>query len=411
MKDNKKGGAPTKERSKNKIWIIAVAAVLAVAIAVCAALGIALAVRNSSSVMYYDGVTISEGAAAYFISRFKVDYLSAFASLGATDSDTFWSSEREGGGSYAEHFDGLATAYLKELTVTAALFDRYHRLDSNDKAIIKRSAESVLEYQAGGDKDAFNKEAEKYGFDYDSFLDAVEILYKSYNSYSMIYGTDGAGVASDRSACEEFLSEYSHVKLMFIRTEEKLVVGVNGEEELVKLSEDEIEQRELRAATLRSAILALKNNEDGQITPQMFNLYLKEYGDGDPIMDEHGYYFHEDSELTTEFAEAFPEVVNAALNMRIGEYAEVRTHLQDADENIGFEGYCFIYKYPVTEGAYADEELESWFSDFYKHASEFSYAGAIEKLVPDIRLGEKFDALSPVSVPKNTTLVLRGFEV
>jgi len=408
MANKKANRKKTASKGSSRAVIITVCAVLALAILVGGVFGVIYAVRQANAVVSFEGTLMSEGVASYFISRFKVDYISA--TKGASDTAEFWGKMREDGLTEGEFFEKMAVLYLREITVTCYLFDRYHTLNADDRRVIKNSAEDVLELQMGGDIDAFNREGAKYGFDYDDFTDAVEMLYKSAHSFAVIYGADGSGVSYDTAACESYLDEYSHVKLIFIRTDDLLVTGVDGREELVPLTSEQRAEREKNAAALRGAIAALKSGEDGQITPEMFDIYLEKHSDGDHTMDGIGYYFHRDSETTAEFAEAFPTVVSAALDMKVGEYREVKTELIDADEKIGFNGYCFIYKYPKKSGDYASAAQERWFSDFYKNAARAAYLGAIADISPMVKCGKRLDGMDFTLIPKNTEIVLRGFK-
>jgi hypothetical protein len=353
---------------------------------------------------------MNKEVASFFVSRFKVEYISALRSSGvnATDTEAFWSSKDDTGATYGESFRTLAEQYLKEVVATAYLFDRYAKLNKEDKEKIKATCRDVLEYQAGGDEDKFNETAAKYGFDYDSFCDAVELLYKSTSSYSAIYGADGTGIYGDNASCEKYLSEYSHVQFIFIRTAQKLTTDSDGNTVLVDLTESERAERAALIDTLAKAIDATKNGADGQMTPAMFEIYLdKKYNDGDTSMNSTGYYLHENAETTAELAVAFPEVVKVALEMENGQFEKVVTTTVDEDNLIGMDAVCFIYKYAPTSGAYKTPSLERWFSDFYSDASEKMFVESVSALIKDAKTTDKLFELDIVAIPKNTELVPR----
>ncbi len=390
--------------------IIFVSVFLSLAIVLGATLGIIAIVKSARSVVSYEGVTMTKPVASFFISRFKVEYISALRASGvnALDTPAFWAAKDDTGTTYGESFRALAEQYLKEIVATAYLFDRYAKLEKEDKEAIESTCRDVLEYQAGGDEDTFDSLAEKYGFDYDSFCDAVELLYKSTRSYTAIYGADGTGVYGDTASCEDYLSEYSHVQFIFIRTSKKLTTDGEGNTVAVDLSAEERAEREALISTLTNAIDAIENDTDGQMTPAMFEIYLDgEYNDGDTSMNSTGYYLHENAETTAELAEAFPEVVAAALEMEIGEFRRVNTSLIDEDNLIGMDGVCFIYKYAPASGAYATSSLEDWFSDFYSDASEHLFVEAVSTLIVDAKTTEKLSELDFVAIPKNTEFVPR----
>ena len=405
----KKKNEKDDNRGKRSL-VIFIAVFLSLALAFGATLGIITAVKAAGSVVSYEGITMSKPVASFFVSRFKVEYLSALRATGvnAADTEAFWTSKDDTGATYGEKFNSLAVQYLKEIVSTAYLFDRYSGLKKEDKEVIKKTCNDVLDYQANGDESIFNDMAAKYGFDYDSFCEAVELLYKSSSSYSVIYGADGTGIYNDSASCEKYLAEYSHVQLIFIRTEQKLTTDYEGKEVLVDLTAPEKAERMELIDTLSAAIDAITNDTDGQMTPAMFEIYLDgKYNDGDTSMNSTGYYFHEDAETTMEFSEAFPEVVKAALEMKNGEFRRVTTSLVDEDNLIGMEGVCFIYKYAPTEGAYKTSSLETWFSDFYAHASEHLFVESVATLIADAKTTDKLAELDIVAIPKNTELVPR----
>ena len=406
MKKNKKIEKPVKKRS----LLSFVAVFIALALVLGATLGIITIVKRAQSVVSYEGVTMNKPVASFFISRFKVEYISALRSSGvnASDTDAFWSSKDDTGATYGDQFTQLAEQYLKEIVATAYLFDRYSKLTKEDKESIKKTCSEVLDYQAGGDEDRFNEIASTYGFDYDDFCDAVELLYKSTHSYSVIYGADGSGVYGDTASCEKYLSEYSHVQLIFIRTEQKLTTDSDGKTVLEDLTDAEKSEKMAIIDTLTAAIDAIAAGADGQMTPAMFEIYLDaKYNDGDTSMNSTGYYFHEDAESTIELSEAFPEVVKAALEMKNGEFRKVNTSLIDEDNLIGMEGVCFIYKYAPTKGAYMTTSLETWFSDFYSNASEHLFVESVATLINDATTTDKLAEIDFVAIPKNTDLVPR----
>ena len=390
--------------------IIFVAAFLSLALVLGATLGIISMVKKAGSVVSYEGITMNKQVASFFVSRFKVEYISALRSSGvnASDTEAFWSLKDDTGVTYADKLCTLAEQYLKEVVASAYLFDRYAKLNKEDKENIKSTCRDVLEYQANGNEEEFDERAARFGFDYDSFCDAVELLYKSVNSYNVIYGTDGSGIYSDNASCEKYLSEYSHVQFIFIRTEQKLTTDVDGKTVLVDLTESEKAERLALIDSLSRAIDAAETNDDGQMTPAMFEIYLDgKYNDGDTSMNATGYYLHENAETTVEFAEAFPEVVKTALEMEKGQFEKVVTTVIDADNLIGMDSVCFIYKYEPASGAYKIPALERWFSDFYSDAAERMFVESVSALIKDAKTTDKLVELDIVAIPKNTEFVPR----
>ena len=88
-----------KEKPKKHALLVFVAAFLSLALIFGATLGVIAIVKRANSVVSYDGVTMTKPVASFFVSRFKVSYLSALRASGvnAVDTDEFWASADESG--------------------------------------------------------------------------------------------------------------------------------------------------------------------------------------------------------------------------------------------------------------------------------------------------------------------------
>jgi hypothetical protein len=220
----------------------------------------------------------------------------------------------------------------------------------------------------------------------------------------MIYGEDGEAIASYTEDCERYLETYAHVSLLFLRKDDLYDLDENGE---VQYNDDgsvltrpmTSEEKAVRAETtakLREAIYNHKNGLDNSITAEMFEIYLKEHSDTDPNMISRGYYFNEYAEVTAQFSEVYPEVVDAAYGMKIGEYLEV-----DCSDSV-----CFIYRYDVAEGAYTDR-TNVFFSDFYYNASLYLFNESLRLLSSEVVFSDKFYEIDIVSIPSNSSYVVK----
>jgi hypothetical protein len=154
-----------------------------------------------------------------------------------------------------------------------------------------------------------------------------------------------------------------------------------------ELTEDEKHEKAEIIDTITAAIDAKNSGGDKQITPEMFEIYL-EKSDGDPEMYEKGYYFHQNAEMTAEFAEEFPEIVERALDMEKYEYEKVDCSI----------GVCFIYKYDITKDAYDDAD-NVFFSDFYSDAADYVYASLLEVMKPDAVFEDSFGEIDLLAIP------------
>ncbi len=382
---------------KNRFLVIFISIFLAVVLTFGGVLGLISILKNARAVVKYDGVYIDRGSAVYLASYYKLQYIRALRLSGvdAKDTDSFWKSTDESGKTYSELFSESFCEYVASIAVANALFSSYSSYTSLDKKTVTQSCEEILKYHAADSVSTFNDKCEKYGFDYNDFLNAAELIYKAQRAEDVIYGRDGSNLSNFPEECEKYLSTYSHVSLLFIRTEDVLVRDEEGNiiyddagnPTVRPLIDEEKAERAETMAVLDAAIEAKKNGADGQITPQMFDLYLKK-SDGDPGMYEKGYYFHSSAETTAEFSLEFPEIVEASLSMSENEYTRVDCSI----------GVCYIYKYPVASEAYADSE-NLFFSDFFSDAADYLYGEALYELSSEVTIKSEFYEIDFVNIP------------
>lgn len=370
-------------------------------------LGIILGVRESRTYASFNGNYVSEGVVNFLVSEYKAQYIAGLNAAGvrAYDSKYFWIDvDPESKKTYGELFSASAREYIAGILVAASLYDDNGDFGRAEREYVENKAYEVLKYRAGGSEDNFNELAEKYGFNYDDFVEGCRLLYKAGHASELIYGAEGQNLVYYPDECARYLNTYTHVSLIFIRTEETFKLDEDGKPVTDKgeyvmrpLTDEEMTLRFGYIDTLRAAIAAAEQGEDGAISPEMFEIYL-EKSDGDRDMFEKGYYFNPAAEETAKFREYHPTIVDKAYEMQIGEYAEVECSV----------GRCFIYKYAVAEGAYADEDNQ-FMSDFYTDAVRYLYPMAISALASDVRFTEKYDAVIPQNIPANSDLTIGGF--
>ena len=133
------------------------------------------------------------------------------------------------------------------------------------------------------------------------------------------------------------------------------------------------------------------------MTPDAFEIYL-EKSDADPVANEKEYYFHESADATSEFAVEFPTIVNAALEMNVGEYIEVDTSA----------GICFICKCENTDGAYAEDN--PFFSDFYADAALYLYSEMLSEFVGEVKFKTAYDEIDVLSIPMTEEFYIVEFK-
>ena len=392
-------GAETVTRDKSKrLIIIFVSVFIATVLLFGIVLGTVSIIKSSRSAMSYKGVSVTLPVASYLSSIAKYNFMAHLAATGINAEDTveFWNSSPEGEGvTYKDMLKAGTEEYIKRVLLGNYLFDKNTAYAKADKETVKRTVGEILDYKANNSKQYFNELAEPMGFAWKDFEKAAEMIYKYQMSESVIFGYDGASLASGNFSdeCNEFFETYTRVKLLFIRTEDHYVVNEeNGKEELVDYTESE------KAEVLNkiSEIDGLINSTDGvKMSEGSFDSYiLKESSDSMNVAG--GYYLAPTSRHTANLSAVYPDVVSTALTMDIGEYRRVDTEW----------GVCFIYRCESEPLAYAKGTSSAFFTDFYSDAATYIYDKEITKYLADVKVNGKFETIDVVTLPYNYDLVL-----
>ena len=399
-KDSKIQNNPKKKR-KNIFLTTFICIFLALVFVFGIVLGIITAVKNANAVVKYEGLTMDKETASFFVTYYKYRYMSILSSLGVEnveDTPGFWNKiYKKEEVSYGELLKKSTEQYIRQIMVANYLYDNYERLSADDRDIINTAVRDLLTYKANGNKDIFNSEVSKYGFDYSSLRDTVTMLYKANTAQNVIYGNDGSNLKNFPELANEYLAEYTHVKLLFIRTETTFVldkdgnriVGDDGNDQTRLLTDSEKAERQSLITDIRGYIDARESGGDIQMGEEMFDYYLEKHDEGDKDMHADGYYFHKNSEFTSEFSEVFKNIVDKSYTMQIGSYDEV---------DVGF-GVCFIYKYEPTANVYASTLAEACFTDFYSDAAGVIFEKTLTELSTDVVLTEKFKKIDLIALP------------
>ena len=392
-------------------FIIFVAVFLILIIGLIAAVSIVSAVRHKNSVFTIDGMRMDKEVASFFVSMYRTEYTAAMRAQGKNpDKEGFFDELNEDGRTNREVYTELCASYLKQILTASYIFDSVRELTEEEEEDIDRVVREVLEYKAEGSVDTFNTMAAEFGFDYDSFHDAVTMYYKALTSFSALYGAEGAGLSQNETVCGSYLQEYTHVSMISVRTESKLITDGEGQDYNIMLDESERAQRQSLIASMDAAMDAYKNDTDGKMTLASFQNWLSASPDSGRDWVSTGYYFHESAEMTDEFSEAFPGVVEKAYQMQIGTFDSLQTDIDIVvDGEVHSERVkVYLYRYEVTPGAYADTRMSDvWFSDFYTDAAVYLFNTKLNTniaLVEDGGCARDFDY---VAIPKNIDLLPR----
>lgn len=393
-----------------KIWCIALSAFLAAVLLFGGGLFLFLAVGQSRAVAYYKGIRIEKGVCSYFASYYKGRYLASLRRKGIAASDTsaFWASTDGDGVSYAERLSSGFCAYLKELLVKAALYDSAATLSSEERHALSESAREMLDFRAEGSESKFNEITEKYGFTYDDYAKAITILYKASNAQSAIYGASYENVPYLCDLDGYVEKNYKRVYLLVLRTETRFVTDENGNrvtedgrDQITDLSAEERAERAALVATVRAQIENFRNGadgEDGMMTAGAFYGYIQRYDDADGGTYTDGYYFSEGSSYTEEISEVYPDLVEKALSLAAGDYAEYRDG----------ELVIFLAAAEMNGSPYTSSVNEPFFTDLYARAAKVSFAETVALFLPDAVLKEEALTFNIVDIPYNSEIIYNG---
>ena len=393
---------------KNRFIVILTSVFLALVLGVGGILLIVIGVRNARAVVKYESITVDEGMVRYLAAYHKMNYIVSlrYAGIDASDTDAFWQSVSPEGKTYSEHFEQSFKTYLASLVAGANIFHENSRYTTSDKRIVSDTAQEILHYHAGGSVDKFNEESAKYGFDWSDFENCAALLYKASRAKEITYGKGGENLVNFPDQCLSYLAEYTHVSLLFIRTEEimqrdengNLVYNDDGSVMMRPLTDEERSSRMQMIDELNAAIEAKNTGNDYQINETMFENYLLR-SDGDPEMHAKGYYFHKSAAATSEFASVFGEIVDKSYEMAIGDYEMVECSI----------GVCFIYRYDVQPDAYTDAQ-NPFFSDFYSDAADCLYSQIIEQYIPEVTFKDAYKKIDVAAIPKINEFYIRQFK-
>ena len=390
----------TKEPRKNKFLLTFICIFLAVVLIFGITMGVVIAVTNARVGAKYGSINMSEGALRAFISDYKSEYVARLLAnqVHVFDHESFWSSMADGEHTYGEYLGSATEEKVREYVVKAALFDSVRSLTVADKKRIDGACREVLFDRVGSyDEGAFNKLTEPYGFTYADMKEMATVVYKAERALSVFYGEGGEKVIyREDGKCEEYLATYSHVYILFIRTEDTFVKDENGNrveegalDVLRPLTDAERAERAEVIGNIRAAIEAKKNGGDMVITPTMFFEYVDKYSDNDPSADKDGYYLKSGTAYTELSRIDAPELTEAALEMAVGEFLEVP--FDDA-------GVCFLYRSEPKPGAYLFSSDGDSLSDFSAGAAAYCFESDVQAFMSNVVLTEKYYMIDPTKI-------------
>lgn len=347
-----------KNTRRRRVWLISVLAVLLLA-------AIALTVFFSASaarrVLSFHGIWIDRSLYAYWQARYRYEYIQAYSTDGAMDTDAFWArvKDSETGLTYGEDCESLTQKYVLRIVIAAYLFDAAgETLSSAERQQLNAQLENILTYRFSAEKKNFNQAAEAFGF---SFSDMKRAYL--YELKASLYPTRIS--LSDEQVTAYFAENYIRVQILHVPK------GENAS----------FVRENLRGS--------LQNAADADARRAVFDEKLSDsdYNDN-PARDAfpNGYYFAPDSAYYASFGEVFEQeypgagetlLTDAAFSLaEIGDYAEVESG----------DDIWFVMRYPLRAEDLSDEDYaKTMFSDLSDDALAAYLPDWLDSYAPDAK--------------------------
>lgn len=389
------------QKPKRKFLTIFICIFAAIILIFGVVLGVISSIKKSKAAISYRGTIMSEEVASFFVTRYKYEYMSELRRAGVNPEDTygFWNKDAGEGMSYGEILEARTRNYVSQIIVANYLFDKYGKLTSEERDLISDEIEDYLNDWGGGSKAKFNEQTAELGFSYSSFKDATEMYYKYLNAERIFCGANGENMKGETELIKNSLSKYSHVKLLFIRTETTYVLDDNGNRktlqggayEMRALTEEEKAERLLLISKIDAQIEAFNSHEDGAMSDQAFENYLKNNDEGDLTMHSSGYYFCENSAFSAAYKENYPEIIKTVYELSVDKFGK-------AEEDFGV---CYVYKIEPSVSDLNVDALENCFGDFYSNLAVEFFVQTLDECMKDVSFKDKFEKIKVLDMPCN----------
>ena len=362
-----------------KILVIFIAAFVLAALIFAIVFGAIMAARRAMAVVKYESVNIDEKTTAYLISYYKYWYMGNLRAQGipdVEDSMEFWGISDANGIEYGQVLTIDTLNFLKRIAVSNHIFNQYGKLSDADRKNINDSVDSIFRNLGEDAEEALAA----CGTDRESVKRAAEMIYKDSLAQKTLFGADGSKLTmydDDAIDCEKYLQEYSRVKILVVGKEDA--------------TESERAERAEFIAKIDEEIRKYESKEDGRITEEIFESYIKNNSDGDKSRAEEGYYFNVFSEYTQSIVQndtVFNEgdgakIVETALKMENETYEKIEIDYAT----------IYLYKCRVESGAYGASANQDFFSDFYSDAADYLFPLLLADLREDVTLTEKISSM------------------
>ena len=203
---------------KDNFIKIIICILIAVLMVIGTTVGLAYGARHAKAVIRLGEITVDSSTITYVASFYKMKYIEKHDHEDAGDTVKFWQSLTEDGITHAEDFEQEFGEFMRLTVAKAYLYIENHGYTQEDKLIVAKKSEGVLQEYANGNIAEFNRVAEPYGFDYSDFQNADALFYKADKADELFPSMMGEEEYARRlaEACElvQFNDYYDRIDLL-----------------------------------------------------------------------------------------------------------------------------------------------------------------------------------------------------
>lgn len=375
-------------KKKTKVVVILLSCLLLIGLI---AGGVSIAVSLSRRVLTFRGMTIDRGVYAYWTLRYRQEYRRLWGG-GQPDTDAFWQSEAQGGGTHADAARAYIDRAIGDTVIAAWLFDEAGgTLTDGQVAQVEARISEATGGDRFGDGTTYEAHAKAWGFTVRDVRIALLYEQKAYR-----YLTTGT---VDDAELDAFVASHdTPVAVLYIGTETRILTDAETGKPLTDddgawrtrpLTDEERKKQNETVARIAEILTAGVNSGLSYAErEETFRSLIRSYNENPATLTTGDYWFAAGSSFTSAYAGDYPDVTQAALSLtRPGEWQEVREG----------DGCWFLFAVEKEAGAWRAEENQPFFTDLTTRYLRARAEETVTDLRGDLRYCADTGALFPIA--------------
>ena len=344
---------------------------------------------SSAAYKTYGKYEITENQYKYWTAYYKARFFSSVTQYGYVVSDGYneaiWDEKGEDGKTLGEQVREYVDKMINEMLVGSALYDGSELYnDKENRELLKQTVDELVQKDLtnAGSRGELNAILGKYGMNIDVLRRVYEFETRAMSVSDKLFGEGGEYAVTDEEREDYYQKNYSRVKHILIKNEEKYVLDEKGDPVMdvytgrYKTEPLTDEEKAEKRKTAEEAYEKAKSGGD-------FEKLSEEYNeDGGMTAYTDGYFISDDTLLDENY-------VKTAVGLEVGEAALVET----------LYGLMVIKKYALEPGLWADEKNAVFFSSMDGNIRENKKAEYYEKYTAEIKTSPD---IKPEEIFKNT---------